>query len=351
MELRVGSETVGFGSTDRNGNYNIRWETNDNTTPASITVRWILRHKDTRFSVTNASNGVWTGDIDSFTPIAGDAVWAGEANWGFTQVNNLYDGAQRTWWEALRYSSVQLNGFNAVNIRWPDPDGAPTGIAQGSNNRILFFGDVARIPQVRISHEMGHIAAFVAMGAIGCGAYNYPNACSSSNPFVDCTDTPAWNVESPEHYCAAFDEAIADFLGGVSYYWFGATEPRHCPVLGLCNDVQWDLEQSLASQSTSVCTEAVRRSSRTTLKYLWDAYDSVNDANYNDAVGHSYDQMHDALDAFPSGFGNGDVFEAFSSVSPFPINDEDGRSALDYSKVLPNSTLTQFQNNCIPGDD
>lgn len=334
---------VGLGATDRNGVFIIKWIAT--TVPAKITVRWVLRHYQSRFSVVDNNDAIYAGDFTNVSPIVNQTVDIGPMGWSYTEPNNIYDGAQRTWYEAMNYSGLLVGAFTNVRLRWPSNNAAVGAAQADSPNKLVHLGtSTAKAPQGRVSHEMGHLASYMGTPTSACVAYNYPNACTNVAPSA-CGGI--WGFETSEYYCAGFEEAMASYISDVSYYWYWATTPTTCSANTPCNMGSF-LESSMGTGCTAVERHRVVNAER----YLWDAYDSVDDANYDESVSMSYFDVVGSLTEFPSGIGNGQNNEAWKTVALTTIDDPEGRSANDFRLYLganANSTLTQYNQNCAPG--
>lgn len=349
---------VGVGFTDRTGAFTVRWEVPGTTVPGLLTVKTRLRHKENRFRVvytgTGFSDAVYEAALDAFVPVADATVAAGPSSIPFSEMTNIYDGAERTWWEGLRHSSLMVNTFSDVRLRYPDtfPGAPPAGnaSADGAAKLIRFNGDNARAPQGRISHEMGHIASYLANPFKFCGAYNRPDECLGDS--TACTGDWSLHGGNGEWYCASFEEGLATFIGDVSYYWHQAVRPTTCVSIFACTSLPYDdVELSLGTG----CANNTKHRPINVDRYLRDTYDSHNDATYVDDVNFGLGAILTALQGFGTGAGNwhnggiNEPWDAFLSQ----IDDKEGRSARDFRKVLSSdsATATQYEQNCSPGHD
>jgi hypothetical protein len=340
----IGNNPIGVGFTDRNGQYVVQWETNPGVFPNPIRFKWRLRHKDGRFRVTDANDAIWVGIIDELTPVFNDTVAADPVTFPFSEPTNIYDGAQRTWWEAFQNSGLMLSRFTDVRLRWPDTlAAANNATANGSQKRVSFNGNNAERPQARVSHEMGHIASYLAEPFTACLAYNYPTQCIGADPGTNCSG--GWSLNGPEHYCQGFEEALATYLGDASYYGHWALEPKTCNSTGPCTG-NFNLETSVGSG----CTPDQKHTVMNAERYLWDVYDSINDPGFTDTVNITYWQMIAHLDEFLTTVANGGINEPWNSAIT-EVNDQDGRSSRDYRKYVDPDTSVLYSKNCSPGGD
>lgn len=339
-----GGAVIGTGHSDNSGNFSLGWTRS--TTPTSIQIRRFYTHKDNRFWHANTSGASWYGILTTVqNPTNGGTNNVGEWGWySYDALNNNYDAALRTWEEALVYSNDMLSQFTFIRIILPaaDANNAFVNLQTG----IVHMGEnLVRRPQAALSHELGHVVSNLRKPYSFCGANNFPTACVNVAPST-CNGTHSY--DTAEHRCASYEEGVAQFVANVAYYWFWATGPRQCISNGNCTG-NFNIETSLGTN----CTNNVSRQELQVTRYLWDAYDSINDPGYNDVVpanpGSKYDQMINKMGSFGTGTGNNQNNEPFNAAMT-QIDDPDGRSASDYKVFLDTieNTNLQYQNNCSP---
>ena len=147
---------IGTGATNANGYFDIVW--NRASTPSSIRVYWQFEHKDDRFKIRGENNGVlakWTEPLvvsNGGTTSAG-TLYAGTST-AISGLANVYDGADRMWYDALDYSGRMRNVFTGLTIR-AFPEDCPTACANSGTNIVKIPANAAYSPQSRILHEMG----------------------------------------------------------------------------------------------------------------------------------------------------------------------------------------------------
>jgi hypothetical protein len=285
---------IGQGVTSASGFFNIVW--NRTTTPTHVRVYWQFENKDDRFKVRGEGGGVlamWTAPI---TVTAGNAVnagtWLAGTSTSISGLANIYDGADRMWNEALRYSNLMLSVFTGLTIR-AFPDDCPTACASSGSNLIKMPEGSEFKPQGRILHEMGHIAAGVASGAaMDPGSYCYPLEETPGGATCSDGSNNGWSMTSSEWRGVALKEGMATLFGDVAIYWGNAVDPRTCLSSGPCA-ASGTLEDSVG------CSGTVGRRALQMDRYFWDIYDSPSDGS--DDVDTEYYAFFDTLNAIPSG--------------------------------------------------
>jgi hypothetical protein len=336
---------VGAGVTDSSGNFSIGW--NRATTPTSIQIRRFFTHKDDRFWHSNTSNASLYGVVTTVnSPTNGGTNNVGTWGWySYEVLNNNFDAALRTWDMALQYSGDMASRFTTIQIILPatDPNNA---FADGA---VVHMGqNLVRRPQSALSHEFGHVATYLQRPYKFCGAYNYPTGCLNVDPGMSCTGGHTFN--SSEHFCASYEEGMAQFIANAAYYWYNADNPVQC-----ISDSECTTGFNFETSSGSGCTAGTQHMEVEVTRYLWDAYDAIDDAGFTEAVPSSnqafrYGAMIDTIENFTVGQGNNQNNEPWNSGET-QIDAADGRSAGDYKVYIDaiESTTDQFTNNCSPG--
>ncbi len=310
---------IGQGVTSSTGYFNITWYRG--STPSYVRVYWYFEHKDDRFKIRAANNGKlakWSAPIAVSN---GGSVYTGYHYAGTSSaisgLANIYDGADRMWYDALNYSNRMKANFTGLTIR-AYPTDCPTACANSGENLIKMPSTAPFKPQARILHEMGHIAAGKSAGkSMDPGSYCYPLQETPSGG-DDCSDgsSNGWSMTSSEWRGVALKEGLATFIGDVAIYWGGAQDPRTCNSTGEC-PVSGSIEDSIS------CSGDVGRRAMQMDRYMWDIYDTKVDGSDN--VDESYYAFFDTLAAIPDGTswgqlqsykaGNGSVdnWDAFHS--------------------------------------
>ncbi|HEU4577275.1 MAG TPA: hypothetical protein VFS67_03400 [Polyangiaceae bacterium] len=331
----LGTQPIGTSYTNLTGAYTVSWSYS--STPARVRVDFVYCHQDNRFCVQSETGLQWYNTMHSnVIPIANQDVPLGSWTWSNSNIGNVYDGASRVWEEAFRYSGQLQSVFNAVTIRYPDSSQGPgDAITTGANKTVSMADDCVSMPMNCIAHEFGHMASYLLKPFKFCGIY--------SSSFA---------VTSSEKYCTAFEEGLAQFLAQVSFYWFQAPAPRYCISASACGPSGgWSLETS----SGSTCPAGSPRDSMiTSARYLWDAYDTVNDS-YGDSLNWDYFYLVNKISTWASGTANNQhvVDEPWNSALT-SVDDDAGRAASDYQFLIDTAaapSTTQYQNNCSPGGD
>ena len=131
-------------------------------------------------------------------------------------------------------------------------------------------------------------------------------------------------------------------------YWYWANQPQFCiNSLVPCGSNGRDQEV----RPTGACATDEHRYELSVQRYLWDVYDSVDDAAYSDTIGANtssslwYGALIDELATYGAGTGNGQINEPWNSALT-SIDAHDGRSTSDYQAKINESTTTQRSNNC-----
>ncbi len=314
---------IGQSTTNSSGQFTLSWYSPG--LPAQVTLEWRSEHKDGRFAIRTPSAGALYMGWWSFTPVDGTTVLSpqniGTGNWGTSgtpnQILNAYDGARRMWHYSLQYSNRMVTNFTGIDIRAFSNSGplgtCSSSCAGGTTVQLDAQSDTYRMPQGRILHELGHIARVLSRDWLWVSNYNF-------------NSQPGWTLGSDEHKVDAFEEGLATFFGDVAFYWSNAVEPHTCITAAACNTGSFNLE---TSRSTSCSDPDDYRRAISVDRYLWDIYDTTQDGANSESISQNYSTFFDALASYPSGYGDGQHNEPFSS--PTVIDDFDGRSALDFS--------------------
>ena len=276
---------IGQGTTSSSGYFIIQW--NRVSAPTSVRVYWSLEHKDNRFRVRSSNGGTysyWTSSITGTTN--GSSIYTGTWYVGNSTtpsgIANIYNGAQRMWYDALNYSARMQNNFTDLQIR-AYPTDCPTACAKTSSNRIHMPSGSEFRPQARILHEMGHIASYKSRPRqLTPGSYCYPGTGSGCG----------WSFTSEEWRGHSLEEGRATFFGDVAIYWHWAVDPRSCNSSGQCSASTFSLEPA------DSCSGKKGRHAINHDRYMWDIYDTVNDG---ETVSTPYYSFFDTLGAIPSG--------------------------------------------------
>ena len=248
--VRNESATIlGQGSTDSLGNFSISWFSPSH--PGRIHITWHAEHKDNRFFVRSASGGSWYFWTGRRTAVDGGTTAFGSMTWGSAgaphDITNIYDGAHRTWWDSLYWSSRQWSRFTGVRI-YAGSTRCPTSCAD--SDEVWLDPAAAYTPQARIMHEMGHTASQKAHE--GDGYWVMTDYC-----FPGTGGGCGWNFTSPEWRQIATEEALATFIGDVSLYSSNAVQPHSClsAASSACGTNAFNLE---TSSGTSCATNEDR---------------------------------------------------------------------------------------------
>lgn len=296
VELRNQSfgTLLGYGYTDINGYYGISWWSAQTVTTGFIRIVW---SDNGRLKVTDEAGGQWYTDFD-ITALTNGTTAATPQGWTHYQVGsptvqfpwaNIYDAAWRMWYYALSYSGVVASNLFNKPIRWPSAQ-CPTSCGTASGVHLDGGGSTPYASPTRTSHELGHVAQYLS------AQQQTPNFCLKM-AYPATSSGGAWNHDTPEWTCAAYQEGLASFLATVSRHWYNSTLATECRPsdTGICN---LDVESSAGPSCIAV---AERRWPLTTQRFFWDVYDTANDS---EADTQEYAQIIVNHRNFSPGLGN-----------------------------------------------
>ena len=317
---------IGTSSTGPDGYVVMSWYSPSQ--PANAHLEVLPEHKDGRFKLKTASGQSFSWSNPSFAPINGTNTNGTAQNVGTITLGtaaspnpyaNAFDGAQRMWNDALRYSSDMVNHFNGVEIlAFGNDSVCSTSCASGKT--IKLDSNATYVLSARILHEMGHVVSTLAKSHSTSADY-----CYSTPGAASC----GWGFQSPEWKSLSFEEGIATFFGDVTLFWSWANAPV---INGVSREIQ-----------TSTCASDQSRWAESVLRYLWDVYDSHADTGFVDDTNYSYDTVVETLQKFCDGSGDHCTDEG--------LTNKDGRSSSDFAYNLRlingDSTPTERTNNCV----
>jgi hypothetical protein len=322
----AGGNLIGQSSTGADGYVTLTWSSP--TLPSSARIQVRLAHKDDRFRMFTAAGDSIKYQYPTFAPINGTTLNGTAQDLGVYTVGtaaspspygNAFDGAQRMWNDALRYSSDMINNFHAVTILAFGND-AECSTSCTSGKTIKLDSNATYVLSARILHEMGHVVSSTAKPWDSDADYCYSTPGASS-----C----GWGFESPEWKSRSFEEGIATFFGDVTLYWYWANNPV---INGVSRENQ-----------TATCAAGQSRWAESVLRYVWDVYDSHADAGWVDDTQYSYDTIVETLQKFCDGTGDHCADEGKVNF--------DGRSSSDFAYNLAlitgDSTPTERAHNCV----
>ncbi len=338
VEVRNTAGRLGWGYADANGDIAINIPTQN---PVNQPIFFRFFFQTSKFWIGGPL--VWTSDMpysvlvntSSATPIdLGD--WFAGTVAAPSDLGNIFSAASRQFRLAFDYVPhlVSDAGAAPIQIRYPD-NGSPSAAYQPTtDDRISIPDDATDVSgqgpfggPTRTAHEMGHWAddhASVSDAKGFCGFYNFPSLPTGGG----------WWPDTQEWGCAAYSEGFAAFISDVSRYWFDQaatadtcvpSDLLSCPTL---------LEPSVATSCTSnnPCGGvAERRTARTVMRFLWDAYDNSSDGICAEADAQSYAALVLGAGNFATGSGNGQLSEWSNTTevdddgnSSTPASDDDG---------------------------
>jgi hypothetical protein len=338
---------IGQGATDAAGNFSIGWTIPNSSDDVSADLIWVGEQKDGRFAVRSDTGAQYVFWTFPFTLHNGGSDFIGTLVWGDAQnpnpLANVYDGAWRAWSE-FSLSNRMLAYFNNVELRAFSSQ-CPTSCAFGADNRVFLDPDSAYEPQARVMHEMGHIASYRSNRDQQRNVqtdYCFPNQGG---------DGCGWTMNGPEWASVGFEEALATFYADTSLYSPWARAPHSCLASAVaCGDGFFNIEESHAQ-----CGADENRWPLTTMRYLWDAFDSNVDIAGETLQRNNY-EFFDTINAFDNGNANHQKDEAvccdfFGACS---LCRRDGRASSDFRAnwaVWGTDSTFAFTNNCSPVGD
>lgn len=324
---------IGSGVTSSSGYFYVNWYRA--STPSFVRVFWQLENKDNRFAVRGSGGGTYAYWTSNLSVTDGSSIYTGTWYVGNSSspsgIANIYDGADRMWYDALNYSGRMQANFTNVEIR-AYPTDCPTACANGPNKEIHIPSGAEYRPQARILHEIGHIASYLSNPRRMMTGYNYPSQVLNGG---------GWSFTSNEWRASALEEGRATFFGDVAFYWHWSTDPRTCNSTGPC---------FTSIENGPSCSGTVGRQAIQMDRYMWDIYDSVNDGESNTTQYYSF---FDTLGAIPNGFSWGQDESGYVNASSNTIDSWDSfhpwewRYAMlvHYSGAI--ETQTPYFNNCM----
>ncbi len=118
-----------------------------------------------------------------------------------------------------------------------------------------------------------------------------------------------WTFTTQEWAASSFSEGIATFAADSALYFPDAASPTSCLSSGACTPFSsWSLEANETS-----CSSGQQRFPFTTIRYLWDVYDTVNDGESVPEGPCCYWMMMGVLASYPSGTGGNQADEPWNS--------------------------------------
>lgn len=326
---------IGSGVTSSNGYFNFNW--NRASTPSSVRVYWQLENKDNRFRVRGSTGGTYAYWSSAISVSNGQSKYIGVLKAGSSGspsgIANIYDGADRMWYDALNYSGRMRNVFTGLQIR-AYPTDCPTACAKGPQNRIHIPSGSQFKPQARILHEMGHIASYKSNPRRMSTGYNYPTQSLASGGSWSFTGSDEWRS-------AALEEGRATFFGDVAFYWSGAQDPRSCNSTGTC---------STSIETAGTCSGVAGRRAVNMDRYMWDIYDTRQDG---ETVSAPYYAFFDTIAAIPNGFSWGQDESGYVSSGSSQVDAWDSFHSYEWRNAMLNhysggiETITPYFSNCM----
>lgn len=201
-------------------------------------------------------------------------------------------------------------------------------------------------------HELGHIADYVTKPwtVAADGTWN-----------GDATNS--WGPTTGEWGHMAFNEAIATHYGSIAFWWDNATTPTTCLSASTCYtagapSANTNIEASSYPFNTNNCSYAAAapesRWPLSVMRYLWDVYDSHNDADGDDYSASVTDFWRHLSNTsyYPDGLETNQINEPWSvgAGGQWVLTEKDGRGAVssqaNYASV--HSTELLRADNCWP---
>lgn len=239
-------------------------------------------------------------------------------------------------------SDYHRNGNNGpveLYYRWNSSGWCNSGSYSSGCNDICIDGADWNNPYIP-AHEIGHALWKRALGN-----------CNASG---DCGGMHCWDPQdcAPNYWVSekcATSEGWADFVATATYWGQGQSGAWYKTNSNRNLEGQTTIGNPLFSNTTD--EDCVNENQYPHLleanvaRYFWDLYDSTAvDEKYTEALSKNFATLLSVWDAFPSGYGDGDVMETGS----------DGRNAWDYSNnaySIIGSNSSILYNNCIGNQD
>lgn len=343
------SNVIGQGVTNTAGNFTINWFSP--SMPSSVHITWHAEHKDNRFTLYSADGGTWWFWTGSRAPVNGGTTSFGTLAWGSSSaphdITNWYDGAHRTWWDSLFWSTRQSAVFTNVSV-YLGSTRCPTSCASGDSNQVWMDPNSAYAPHERIMHELGHVAS--DRGHEGGNYWAMSDYC-----FPGTGGGCGWNQTQAEWLQSAMEEATASTYATFGLYSSNAVAPHDCLISqAACPTGTFNLETS----SGNTCATNENRFQLTAARVFWDLHDTRVDTvdGFTDSASASIDQMVDAFTRFPNGRSNRQKNEGWACFiveelgSCWPDN-RDARNMDDYRQHYFEETgisgFSQLRMNCM----
>jgi hypothetical protein len=317
-----GGSIIGMGSTNTSGHFTISWTSQSPVTDASIYVT--TAHKDGVFSLRrNADNTLFQiAGPQRIKLIPGTTATHPQevGTWlvgSPTTPNvhfNIYAGAHRTWWYALRSSNRMVNVFTGIRVLlFTDSSGDECPNSCSFPDHVKIDDAAPFRPQARIMHELGHVAALQANPHKKLWDFGYAG-------------NGGWSYNSSEWLADSFEEGFATFVADAALYRGDNPQPHSCLSSNACSLATYDVEAS-----TQSCGPGQARWPVTMMRLLRDYHDSSNESPSGSAYDDVSTPFHGMIDVYASyepGTGNHQINEPFDSwLQP---DDKDGRSASDW---------------------
>lgn len=331
---------LGEGASDDNGVYVVPYKAD--TKPDKVYVKVFAWQKESRFFFRDVNGR----DYGGYTVVTMDASTnngnAGTRYWGTSDAPdpyfNAYWAAELQWRRVMNYVGRLQTQFFLIEVRGfanDQPDflqTCKTSCTRGDLRRVQLDTNASLRPQARIMHELGHAAEYVTKPwrLMNDGTYD------GSGPLD-------WDYNSREYGHMAFQEAIATHYGSIAFWYDNAASPTTCLSNTKCYDSSGsplalaNLEASSYPHTDDNC-DAAHEEGRwplSLMRYLWDVYDSHNDADgdsYSAAATDFWRHLSNTY-YYPDGIGTYQIDEPWAPGDfggyyvPGPPAELDGRGA------------------------
>ena len=281
-------DVIGTCTTSTMGYYSCYWYRS--TMPTFVRAYFHFEDEDLRYKVVqpNSARYYWRSSAQYVSN--GENRYIGTITMPKMGLASIYDGARRTYWDALHNSGLMRSVFDGITIRAYD-----TSCSGSSDNVACASGKLVRIPNTGkayqtfvVAHELGHVADYVANPySHAPGSYCYPNTGSGCSHNIDSTE---WRGH-------ALVEGMATYFASAAWYQSSADQPMSCFFTsGACLD---EVRQEVETKET--CSGEVGRQENNSTRYLWDIFDPGDDLDAN---------LHDIVDghhAIPHGYNWGEI--------------------------------------------
>jgi hypothetical protein len=324
---------IASGTTTATGTFKLSWS----TTLALGQTRVVFKgyHAQGRFTTFNSAGATYQWNGALFTLINGTTSTSPQviASTRFGSATlpdpalNFWAAAETTWWYGMMGSNKLFNDFTNIALKGVySGDCGTCGSGPGKYMRLDAQYDY-NLPTV--SHELGHVASYLLNPRSTTGDYCYGSGqlCTPANPYC-CNGgggIGSHAQDSAEWQHVGFEEGFASAVATITLnqqfapdpYFCVAIEAAECPT----GTAKYRMEPSV--NAGAVCSMTERRQENNVTRYLWDMYDGVADASW-DNVSVLYWHIYEVMTRFPAGYGLRQNNDPLDSSTHATFDNRDG---------------------------